>query len=337
MAGRKIDPFAGGKLTMDESTFKAAREMLTKPPGHPANAVMHERIYYAAMVLDHRQRALEAAAKGGQVPQDFICPVCRVPMDQNYILKTFECKPCGRGITPDAIVGMFHSNPVPFTAQPNKAHNSTTGLSHQFTNSAYPKTYVPRLTSPIPPELKPEDLIDKVHEQRTEQDAPVVMWRSWRLHPEPASPGETVFGNDIEAGLRYITSINGTVWPHKAPLKADHHGNRGQHGDEGCPDWHCNCGIYTVKTLVQAQQWAKNTSGHGAMQVVGKVVCWGRVLVFETGAKAQYAYPQKLFISPSACESREVNPDLIANELAAQYGIPVEVEDGMYDLGLASS
>lgn len=335
MAGRTIDPFAGGKLTMDAATFKAAREMLDKPPGHPANAAAHEKIYYAAMVLDHRQRALEAAAQGRPIPKDYICPICHRGMQENFHNKAFECPPCQRGITHAAIVSLFQTNPVPFTAAPPPSNN----LSGMWVPSANhkkvdPTTYIPNLTSPIPTAIDPEDLLDKIRADKVEQDEPVVMWRSWRMLPKVLSGFD-----DGEDGKRYIQSINGVHWPHKEPLKADHNGDLGKHGEDGCPDWHCNCGIYGVRTLVQAQKWGavviRDPSEDAPLQVLGKVVFWGRVHVFETGAKAQFAYPKRLYISSTMAESRGENPERMANELAAQYGIEVEVDDSMYDLKLS--
>lgn len=335
MPGQSVDPFAGGKLTIEPATFKAAREMLNKPPGHPANVAIHEKVYYAAMVVDHRQRALEAAAQGRPIPKDFICPTCRVPMDQNFIKNCFECLPCGRGVTPDALVRMFQSNPVPFTAAPAK--NTMWFPSYASSLSTkHVAPYEPRLITPIPAGLNPDDLVEKIRADKVEQDEPVVMWRAWRLLPDPAAAGTEVFDDSLEPGLRYLQSINGVCWPHKEPLRADHHGQLGKHGEDGCPDWHCQCGIYAVKTLVQAQKWGQVTvEGDGPMQVLGKVVCWGRVHVFETGAKTQLAYPKVLYISETMAKARGQNPERVANELAAQYGIDVEVDDGMYDLKLS--
>lgn len=81
-------------------------------------------------------------------------------------------------------------------------------------------------------------------------------------------------------------------------------------GHHEAPWQTCSCGIWAVRDRETAE-------GVGP-EVIGSVYLWGRVLEFEKGYRAQYAYPKEL-----------VAPDQeTADDLARTYGIPTSVDAG---------
>lgn len=301
---------------MSESLFKEAVALVkAQPPLHG----IKDDVYQAAMVVEYRQRALLAAAKGHPEPKNFVCPTCKQEMQENHILQTWECGACQRGASPSALEKRFATSGVlPPIVKPVVKPSTT------IWPSTKPVDYNPRLTAPIPQNLDVKKF-NELAENVIKDNEPIVMWRSWLVRL-----------NEDGFDRRMLTSINGQMWPHNEPLRAQHIGSIHKGGDERSPSWFCNCGIYAVKTLIQAQKWGLSHENKGQIQVIGKVELSGRVLEFETGAKAEFAYPKKLWL-PSRYEGKlyEMPTEQWANELAAAYNIDVEVEDGMYDLGLS--
>lgn len=74
------------------------------------------------------------------------------------------------------------------------------------------------------------------------------------------------------------------------------------------------CGMYGVKTLDQAEQWAVQST----IGVIGVVKLWGRVIVCQDGYLAQFAYPAAL-VYPMAAVDGE-----LVDRLADVYGVPRE-------------
>lgn len=66
----------------------------------------------------------------------------------------------------------------------------------------------------------------------------------------------------------------------------------------GVPGEHCSCGFYSAKTFehLQSMGYHQYYENSGRYTVVGKVYCWGKVIECQTGWRAEYAYPAKLFV-----------------------------------------
>jgi hypothetical protein len=77
------------------------------------------------------------------------------------------------------------------------------------------------------------------------------------------------------------------------------------------PDFHCCCGIWGFKSIENLRLALGRTY---RPSVIGKVSLWGRVIETENGFRAQYAYPEQLWV----CEASSP-----AEELGLVYGVPV--------------
>ena len=66
----------------------------------------------------------------------------------------------------------------------------------------------------------------------------------------------------------------------------------------GVPGESCSCGFYSAKTFehLQSMGYHQYYPDSGRFTVVGKVYCWGKVIECQTGWRAEYAYPAKLFV-----------------------------------------
>lgn len=72
----------------------------------------------------------------------------------------------------------------------------------------------------------------------------------------------------------------------------------------------CTCGIYAVNTPDQCIPYMHEPS------VIAEIALWGRVIPAAKGARGQYAYPQKLLVTPDLAS--------IGEQLSDTYQIPVE-------------
>lgn len=114
-------------------------------------------------------------------------------------------------------------------------------------------------------------------------------WRSWRLHKH-------------EHGPRLASLFCPAIWQ---PGQAQ----QAHCSDGGCqpaPVAHCHCGLYAAALdhPDAAFDYLLETSNlrfaglrtAAVADIFGTVSLWGRVIVTEAGYRAQYAYPQELFI-----------------------------------------
>lgn len=107
-----------------------------------------------------------------------------------------------------------------------------------------------------------------------------------------------------------LASRNGFGWP---PYKHNYAVcQRGKRHD--APHEHCECGIY-----------AFNTADHPHLDVNafvwGEVALWGDVLVCDSGYRAEYAYPQTLFMRDDGLKVTKHIRDTIEQT----YGVPVHL------------
>lgn len=334
-----VDPFAGGQITMDQPTFQAAQEMLKKPPNDPGNVAAHQDVYLAAMLVDLRSRALKAVNTGASVPREFVCPVCRAAMDENQQHQSYECRPCGRGLTFTYISQRFFSATA--NAQLLNPSFGPAKTGRIQTDVSPPKgPVIPKLTSSAPKGAEID--LSKVKVDEAVKDEPVRQYRSWVM--DLSLPPD-------QWALQSVTYKN-EHWPSMKPMQAYHSGKNpsadpAQYGcsESGSPSWHCNCGLYGVKTLRQAQEWGKVSPP--LIQVIGKASFWGRLHHYENGLRAEYAYPWQLWIPEQIIVGQsglgplrhptEIDPQEVKKHLEKMYGVEVEIDSGMFNLGLSNS
>lgn len=78
----------------------------------------------------------------------------------------------------------------------------------------------------------------------------------------------------------------------------------------------CMCGINAYKNRIAISPQATNP------YIVGEVNLWGRVIEYEDGFRAQFAYPKKLAVIAGGDTAQR-----IANNLELAYGVPCDVWD----------
>lgn len=132
---------------------------------------------------------------------------------------------------------------------------------------------------------------------------PIVGWRAWKLVDYSRRDGTT------EPRLTAI--IAGEIWDPRRRFEARCTRSRSHSHESPWPD--CQCGAWAVRTRTDAAQRA--LAAGGKTVCYGPVYLWGRVLEFEHGYRAQYAYPQKLYLQDA--------PDGLAPALQQIYGVPV--------------
>lgn len=143
----------------------------------------------------------------------------------------------------------------------------------------------------------------------------ITAWRVW-----------DVFPNGLLAG-----QASKEPWPPYAPMRAVCAGINTQGGARDhlskdgrllpSPVLNCDCGIHALQTEAQALARVLGEDGglptwplygHGSKMVWGTVKLWGRIIIHESGYRAEYAYPGEL-----RCE----HPKLL--EVVSQlYGVP---------------
>jgi hypothetical protein len=146
---------------------------------------------------------------------------------------------------------------------------------------------------------------------------PLVGWRYWRvdkkenlLHSLSGSKGFLWWPNQrfearcpvikrsgIDRRYRYISGMR--VEMHDAP-------------GEGC-----RCGIYAARDLSHLRR--QILSGL-AINVVGEVSLWGKLIPGSKGYRAQYAYPRRLYVIQ---RTADWDQSAVADALSI-YGVPVE-------------
>jgi hypothetical protein len=153
--------------------------------------------------------------------------------------------------------------------------------------------------------------------------APIVGWRTWLV----------VKGAD---GLRLGSVVQPTLWEPLRELVGEclaHHRlvwffRRRRRSDHDAPHLRCSCGIYASKDAQLAGQYVFTREferRHVVGRVIGRVSLWGRVLACPRGWRAQFAYPERIYVPMEAGEVSVSKPvEEVALALGA-YGVPVEI------------
>jgi hypothetical protein len=127
---------------------------------------------------------------------------------------------------------------------------------------------------------------------------PLIAYRAWNCRPFLRRDGT----RELTLTPVGIPSNRWTIWPSRR--RAEAFCTYCLH-DAPMPD--CECGLWAMRTRADVR-------GRGL--VTGEVALWGRVIEFRDGYRAQYAYPQRLWLEGTEDERAE---------LERLYGIPVEL------------
>lgn len=143
---------------------------------------------------------------------------------------------------------------------------------------------------------------------------PLLGWRLWRVTEEEDGP------------VLRSTYKNEVIWPGGAALHAEclcSNRDRQVHEPPGFGVGR-DCGIYAVRAPEEtAAWWGYEPRSARCGKVIGRVKLWGKVIRYEKGFKAEYAYPSELKL---VGVSSDVEAAAIAVGLRERYGVPVEVE-----------
>ena len=119
-----------------------------------------------------------------------------------------------------------------------------------------------------------------------------------------------------------LYSRNGALWPKYEHMRGICHPGQVGKGYEratrfrhDAPDDDCSCGIYAFDNLTHEDMQTN-------AQVYGEINMWGKVLLCETGFRAEYAYPKTLFV---VNEASPKTAEWIAETLEGEYGVPTHV------------
>ena len=117
----------------------------------------------------------------------------------------------------------------------------------------------------------------------------ITAWRGW----------------DVTDGT--LESLGSSAqWEPRHALKAKCTSGR----THAAPDLACHCGYWSFKTRELLEQALEGYAS--AVEVIGQVEIWGRVIECENGFRSEYAYPKELWLLNDGMES-----------LSWKYGVPV--------------
>ena len=90
------------------------------------------------------------------------------------------------------------------------------------------------------------------------------------------------------------------------------------------PDENCGCGIYAAHLETLARSYRSLGPPSVFFPVLGPVLLWGTVVVAQEGWRAEFAYPQRLFVMVHGGRRQAARQLGVALE---RYGVPVHVID----------
>lgn len=142
----------------------------------------------------------------------------------------------------------------------------------------------------------------------------MVGWRAWGV--DPATPAG-------EVPILQSVTQNEQYWIPKQPMEATclRKGPKG-HKDGQIPLEQCRCGLYAAKSYEHLRSMTYHTydaEDKGLFHVVGRVSLWGKVIEGSQGWRAQYGYPQELFLPYEAWR--------LAERLGEAYGVPCKLKN----------
>jgi len=140
---------------------------------------------------------------------------------------------------------------------------------------------------------------------------PLLGWRVWRVWTPAA---------DSDSCPVFSSVILDTSWAPRRRVSAEHSFDLGS-SCRGLLESDCSCGVYAFKDAVEALGYLirirDRLLGMSVDVALGTVSLWGRVVEYDRGYKAQYAYPQHFYIP--ARISR------LLSQVSSAFGVPVGI------------
>jgi len=162
---------------------------------------------------------------------------------------------------------------------------------------------------------------------------PLIVWRKW--YADSSGTLRSIFKNVAWVPRQRVEAVclkSSGILPEP---RADNCGH--------APDLKCSCGIYgcfsqeDVKAygMVREKVWAQKASriGNGptpglvmpSFVIVGRVSLWGRIVMHESGVRAQFAYPYDLAVVLPYLAEVEEAADHVSRRLRSMYAVDVQV------------
>jgi hypothetical protein len=189
------------------------------------------------------------------------------------------------------------------------------GLSKcQHCGKVFPTPDVPDVPVISGAEGDKVELDDRVIEIPDAVDV-AIGWRTWSI-----SVTGNIEGEVPQMRLRSV-SHSSFLWLPREAVEAKCSRSTGKangvdrKGHE-VPDEHCSCGLYSAKTFEHLQTMSYHFyDADSGFNAVGRVKLWGKVVEGTQGWRAQYGYPETLYVPFEAWRYREA--------LEEQYGVKV--------------
>jgi hypothetical protein len=139
----------------------------------------------------------------------------------------------------------------------------------------------------------------------------VTGWRAWKVDRRPDENGQLL--------LHSATFDYAWVPYEKARASCDRCKSLDPRSSACVPGEHCTCGFYTARSLSHLRQMGYhryNASEDGQATIVGRVANWGKVIPGTQGWRAEYAYPEMLYVPFEIAA-------YVARAVSDTYGVPV--------------
>ena len=281
--------FPTGKPEMSASDFDRAHKFVVgRRSGSvpvPGPLSMDYAWWAHTMIVEWRMTVedWEAGGRQGPEPTFLLCPECNVMLLLDTMQNDVLMCPggCHRAITVATFVSLFKPPPKPsFRNVPPTRQNHNNSITGSSLNSVVSPPSGPiGLDRTVPKGARPEDygITEGVQKSRK----PIVGWRMWKLLVDGDGKVNIDSMHQGHGCWRPMEPARGLCAGYDDPSELNHR----------CPSWEHRCGIHAVKEIEQLQKW-----GNPDSKVLGQVEMWGRVLEYEQGYRAEWAYPIKLFL-----------------------------------------
>jgi hypothetical protein len=140
----------------------------------------------------------------------------------------------------------------------------------------------------------------------------VTGWRAWRVDRVPDAEGRV---------LLYSAAFEYAWVPFEKARASCENCKSTDPRDKDCtPGNTCSCGFYSARSLAHLRSMNyhayNDETDDGSVKIVGRVANWGKVVPGTQGWRAEYAYPERLFVPFEVARH-------IARPVMETYGVPV--------------
>ena len=181
-------------------------------------------------------------------------------------------------------------------------------------------------------QLKSQEVLSERRNQQVSEvetyTEPALAWRCWIVRNDWFPRLHSVTGSGCEKRDRRVP-----WWP-RTPLKADC-----VHLGHDAPFDVCHCGIYGTTSFWNAVSWLEwnqnETDGWKTnLVIIGTVKLWGNVIEYSAGYRAEYGYPEELWVFPMPWGKQDYKLTLaeIADYLGDSFGVPCHLVDSYRDI-----